>query len=245
MNLLADRSPRLVCLDAAGTLFRVRGSVGAIYAEIAVAHGLPDREDLAHLLEQRFRNAFAAMPAPVYRFGDRIGNDGVDREWWRLLVARVLEGLGPLSFPDFFAQLYAVFADPSVWETYPEAAGVLEDLRRRGLRLAIVSNFDARLLPVCEGLGLTAAVDAIVIAAEVGVAKPGPGIFHAAVRRFGLPPSAALHVGDSVQEDAQGALSAGLLAVHLQRDGDDGSAACPPGVRVIRDLRELPAMAGV
>ncbi|TVP79433.1 HAD-IA family hydrolase [Thioalkalivibrio sp.] len=245
MNILADRPPRLICLDAAGTLFRVRGSVGAIYAEIAVAYGLPDREDLAQVLEERFRTAFPAMPAPVYRFGDRTYNDSVDREWWRLLVARVLEGLGPLSFTDFFDQVYAVFADPSVWETYPEAAGVLEDLRRRGLRLAIVSNFDARLLPVCEGLGLTAAVDAIVIAAEVGVAKPGAGIFHAAVQRFGLSPSAALHVGDSLSEDAEGALSAGLLAVHLQRDGDDGSGALPPGVKVIRDLRELPAMTGV
>ena len=245
MNVLADRSPRLVCLDAAGTLFRVRGSVGAIYAEVAVAHGLPDREDLAQVLDQRFRTAFPAMPAPVYRLGHRTHNDSVDREWWRLLVARVLEGLGPLSFPDFFDQVYAVFADPSVWQTYPEAAEVLEELRRSGLRLAIVSNFDARLLPVCEGLGLTAAVHAIVIAADVGVAKPGAGIFHAAVQRFGLPPSAALHVGDSLSEDAEGALSAGLLAVHLQRDGDDGSEALPPGVRVIRDLRELPAMTGV
>lgn len=244
MNVLADRSPRLVCLDAAGTLFRVRGSVGAIYAEVAVAHGLPDREDLAQVLDQRFRTAFPAMPAPVYRLGHRTHNDSVDREWWRLLVARVLEGLGPLSFPDFFDQVYAVFADPSVWETYPEAAEVLEELRRRGLRLAIVSNFDARLLPVCEGLGLTAAVDAIVIAADVGVAKPGPEIFHAAVRRFGLPPSAALHVGDSLSEDAEGAISAGLVAVHLQRDGDAGSVALPTGVRAIRDLRELPAMTG-
>lgn len=245
MTLLFQRSPRLICLDAAGTLFRVRGSVGTIYAEIAVAHGLPDQEDLAQVLEQRFRTVFPAMPAPVYRLGDRVHNDSVDREWWRLLVARVLEGLGPLSFPDYFDDVYAVFADPSVWELYPEVAGVLEDLRRRGLRLAIVSNFDARLHPVCQGLGLTAAVDAIVIASEVGVAKPGPGIFHAVVQRFGLPPSAALHVGDSLDEDAQGALSAGLLAVHLQRDGDAGSVALPPGVRVIRDLRELPAMTGV
>jgi len=244
VNDPAPRPTRLVCLDAAGTLFRVRGSVGAIYAEIAVAHGLPGREDLADLLERRFRGAFPTMPAPVYQPGDRAHNDRVDRQWWRLLVARVLEGLGPLSFPDFFDEVYAAFADPSVWETYPEVAGALLHLRRSGLQLAIVSNFDARLFPVCEGLGLAAAVDAIVIAAEVGVAKPGAGIFHAAVQRFGLQAAGALHVGDSIKEDAVGALSAGLVAVHLQRDGDDGSVALPPGVRAIRDLRGLPPMTG-
>ncbi|MCA1788363.1 MAG: HAD-IA family hydrolase [Thioalkalivibrio sp.] len=244
MNRAGSPRTRLVCLDAAGTLFRVRGSVGAIYAEIAVAHGLPRREDLADLLERRFREAFPAMPVPVYRPGDRAHNDRIDRQWWRLLVSRVLEGLGPLSFPGFFDEVYTAFADPSVWKTYPEVAGVLLDLRRRGLRLAIVSNFDARLFPVCEGLGLAAVVDAIVIAAEVGVAKPGAGIFHAAVQRFGLHSARALHVGDSLEEDVHGALAAGLLPVHLQRDGGAALATVAPGFPVIRNLSELPAMLG-
>ncbi len=245
MNLRFRQSPQLVCLDAAGTLFQVRGSVGAIYAKIAVAHGLPDREDLANVIEHRFRQAFAAMPVPVYRFGDRIHNDRVDQQWWRELVTRVMEGLGPLSFPDFFDRVYVAFADPSAWEIYPEVDGILENLRARGLRLAIVSNFDSRLLPVCEGLGLSDAVDAVIIAADAGVAKPGPGIFDTAVRRFGLQPADALHVGDSLTEDAEGASSAGLLAVHLQRDWSDAAIALPPGVRRIRDLRALPDLVGV
>lgn len=244
VNRAASAPTRLICLDAAGTLFRVRGSVGAIYAEIAVAHGLPRREDLAGVLERRFRAAFAAMPLPVYRPGDRAHNDQVDRQWWRLLVARVLEGLGPVSFPGFFDAVYAAFADPSVWEAYPEVAGVLLDLRRRGLQLAIVSNFDARLFPVCEGLGLAAAVDAIVIAAEVGVAKPGMDIFHAAVQRFALESAQALHVGDSLKEDVQGALAAGLLPVHLQRGADRNLATFTPGFQVIRNLSELPGLLG-
>ena len=244
MNRAGSSPTRLVCLDAAGTLFRVRGSVGAIYAEIAVAHGLPLREDLVDVLERRFREAFPAMPAPIYRPGDRAHNDRVDRQWWRRLVARVLEGLGPLSFPVFFDEVYAAFADPSLWEVYPEVAGVLLDLRRRGLRLAIVSNFDARLFPVCEGLELAAAVDAIVIAAEVGVAKPGAGIFHAVVQRFGLQSAEALHVGDSLEEDVQGALAAGLLPVHLQRDGGRDLATFTHGFQVIRSLSDLPTLLG-
>lgn len=235
---------RLICLDAAGTLFRVRGSIGAIYAETAVAHGLPERRDLADVLERRFREIFPSMPAPVYRPRARVHNDRIDRAWWRLLVARVLEGLGPLSFADFFDEVYAVFAQPSAWEAYPEVAEVLLDLRRRGLRLAIVSNFDARLFPVCEGLGLAAAVDAIVIAADVGVAKPGVGIFHAALQRFGLQRAGALHVGDSLEEDVQGALAAGLRPVYLHRDWDSDRAVVPRGLPMIRNLSELHAMLG-
>jgi putative hydrolase of the HAD superfamily len=236
--------PRLICLDAAGTLFRVRGSVGAIYAEHAVAHGLPPRPDLGGLLETRFRQGFAAMSPPGYRAGDRGYNDRADREWWRRLVARVMDGLGPLAFEAFFDAVFDVFAEPSVWKIYPEVPGVLADLRRAGLRLAIVSNFDARLLPVCRGLGLDAAVDAIVIAADAGVGKPGPGIFHAALRRFGMPADAALHVGDSAAEDVEGALAAGLRAVHLQRPGT-APAEVPPGVPVIQELGGLPAVIGV
>jgi putative hydrolase of the HAD superfamily len=236
--------PRLVCLDAAGTLFRVRGSVGAIYAEHAVAHGLPPRPDLGGLLESRFRQGFAAMSPPGYRWGDRSHNDRADREWWRTLVARVMDGLGPLAFEAFFDSVFDAFAEPSVWEVYPEVPEVLADLRRAGLRLAIVSNFDTRLLPVCRGLGLDSAVDAIVIAADAGVGKPVPGIFHAALRRLGIPADAALHVGDSAAEDVEGALAAGLRAVHLQR-GDTPPADLPSGVTVIRDLGALPAVIGV
>jgi putative hydrolase of the HAD superfamily len=236
--------PRLVCLDAAGTLFRVRDSVGAIYAEHAVAHGLPPRPDLGELLETRFRQGFAAMSPPAYRPRDRSHNDRADREWWRTLVARVMDGLGPLAFDAFFDSVFDAFAEPSVWELYPEVPGVLADLRRAGLQLAIVSNFDGRLLPVCRGLGLDAAVDAIVIAADAGVGKPVPGIFHTALQRLGIPADAALHVGDSAAEDVGGALAAGLRAVHLQRRGT-APAQLPPGVAVIRHLGDLPAVIGL
>jgi putative hydrolase of the HAD superfamily len=244
MGRAGQARPRLICLDAAGTLFRVRGAVGAIYAEHAVAHGLPPRPDLAEVLETRFRQGFAAMSPPGYRAGDRGYNDRVDREWWRTLVAWVMHGLGPIAFEAFFDSVFDVFAESSVWELYPEVPGVLANLRRAGLRLAIVSNFDARLLPVCRGLGLDVAVDAIVIAADGGVGKPEPGIFRAALGRFGIPADSALHVGDSAAEDVEGALAAGIRAVHLLRPGT-APAQLPAGVAVIRDLGELPTLIGV
>lgn len=229
----------LVCLDAAGTLFHLRGPLGAVYAQHALAHGLAPVDNLADRLERRFHHRFAEMPPPVYRAGDRVYNDRVDRDWWRSLVVRVFEGLGPMHFEPFFDQVYALFADARRWTVYPEVHATLAALRQAGLKLAIVSNFDARLFPVCEGLGLLAAVDAVLIAAEAGAAKPDAAIFYAALRCFGTMPERAVHVGDSWREDALAASAAGLRAVHLQRSGHPLPDALPPRVGVIKDLAGL------
>jgi len=233
-----------ILFDAAGTLFRIRGSVGAIYAEQAVAHGLPRRPGLAALLEDRFRQAFPEMPRPVYRPGEPEHNHAVDRDWWRLLVQRVLQGLGPVEFEPFFDAVYRVFAAAEVWQTYPEVPGVLRTLRRRGVRLAIVSNFDVRLLPVCEGLGLREQVDAIVFAAEAGAAKPDPLIFRLALGRLDADAPDAVHVGDSLEEDVDGARAAGLRAVLLER-GLEGAPDPRARVPVIRDLTALLPLVGL
>ncbi|WP_290652970.1 HAD-IA family hydrolase [Aquisalimonas sp.] len=226
-----------VCLDAAGTLFRPREAVGAIYARYAVAHGLSAFPGLAATLEARFRAGFAAMPAPAYRPGAPAHNAAVDRAWWGQLVRRVMADLGPLEFDAFFDAVYAAFADPALWCTYPETLAVLTRLQTAGVPTAIVSNFDARLLPICRGLGLESRVGAIVYSAGVGVAKPDPAIFRHALERLGAVADATLHVGDSFREDVQGAQAAGLHALHLQRAGADAGLAADSGI--IHDLAGL------
>lgn len=230
---------RLVCLDAAGTLFHLKGSLGALYARHALAHGLPASTDLPNRLERRFYRQFPAMPRPEYRCGEAAYNDRIDRDWWRTLVKRVFEGLGPMDFEAFFEEVYALFAEASVWQLYPEVPAVLDGLRAAGLKLAIVSNFDSRLTPVCKGLDLFMAVDTVLIASAAGAAKPDALIFRSALEHFGVPPEHALHVGDSWEEDALGAIGAGLHAVHLQRSDIEARPILEHGVPVIRDLSGL------
>ena len=232
-------SIKAVCLDAAGTLFRPRQRVGAIYARHAVAHGLPATPDLEDALEARFRAAFAAMPAPPYRPRAPEYNAGVDRDWWRRLVAEAVTGLGPLEFDAFFDAVYQAFAEPQQWCTYPETLETLARLRDAGLPVAIVSNFDARLLPICRGLGLAERVDAIIYSAALGAAKPDPAIFHEALACLGTPAAATLHVGDSFREDVAGARAAGLYAVHLRRDHPARRETLTNDPPVITDLTGL------
>jgi putative hydrolase of the HAD superfamily len=234
--IAADRH-RAVLFDAAGTLFRLRTPVGAVYANVALAHGVSPSPDLAQRIEHGFRVQFPAMPRPRYQPGDPARNEVEDRRWWRLLVQRVMRDFTSLDFDSFFETVYTLFARAEAWELFPEVPGVLRELRRRGHRLAIVSNFDARLLPVCEGLGLRNRVDAIVYAAEAGAAKPDAGIFAWTLRRLEVDAPAALHVGDSLDEDVAGARAAGLDALWVHRESNGRRP--PAGVAAIPDLRSL------
>jgi len=226
-----------VTLDAAGTLFEVTEPVGATYARIAARHGirLPPAE-----VERRFRAALAAAPPLAFpgsspaRLGDH------ERAWWYAVVRRAF-GAGATSpqFDACFTELFDVFAQAAAWRVFPDAPGALRALRARGLRVGVVSNFDGRLLGLLEHLGLAPLVDRTVHSTRVGVAKPDPAIFHVALEALGVPASEALHAGDDVVADVEGALAAGLRAVLIDRE--ERRAALPPGVQRVRTVAELVA----
>ena len=121
------------------------------------------------------------------------------------------------------------------FRAYPEVPAVLARLRAGGARLAVVSNWDVSLHDVLERTGLRPLVDAVVISAELGAAKPDPAIFRAALERLGAAADDAIHVGDSVEHDVAGARAAGLEAILVARNG----ARPPAGVRVVASLDGL------
>ena len=133
---------------------------------------------------------------------------------------------------------------------YPEVAGALRALRRSGLRLVVVSNWDVSLHQRLAETGLAELVDGAVASAEIGSAKPDPAIFAHALALAGVGAAEACHVGDSPEADVQGALAAGLRAVLVVRD--EAGAAAPGGAAgsgplarrplVVRSLAELPSL---
>jgi putative hydrolase of the HAD superfamily len=118
---------------------------------------------------------------------------------------------------------------------FPEVAGALAGARGCGKRLVVVSNWDVSLHAVLERLGLGELLDGIVTSAEVGARKPSPAIFERGLSVAAVGPRDAVHVGDSIKDDVQGAMRAGIEAVLMRRDGRAG----PPGVRTIATLAEL------
>jgi putative hydrolase of the HAD superfamily len=105
---------------------------------------------------------------------------------------------------------------------YPDAVPALTGLRRRGLRLVAVSNWDCSLGRVLERTGLEGLLDGAISSAEAGAPKPDPAIFAAALELVGCEPADALHVGDTRDEDVVGAHAAGIRALLLDRDGGEG-----------------------
>ncbi len=105
------------------------------------------------------------------------------------------------------------------FRAYDDAAPALEALRDRGLRLVCVSNWDYALPEVLERVGLAERLDGVITSAGVGARKPDPAIFEAALEVAGCEAAAALHVGDSPDEDIEGAAAAGIPALLIDRGG--------------------------
>jgi len=155
----------------------------------------------------------------------------------------------------FFAELGEPLSDAEVavrearrvdamrgaWRLFDDALPCLHLLRSAGLMLAAVTNApSAHQRGKLATVGLVDAFDVLVIAEEVGMAKPDPAIFHLACTRLGVRPDQTVHIGDRLDLDALGAVDAGLYGVWLDRAATATAAPVPPGVHVINGLLELP-----
>jgi HAD superfamily hydrolase (TIGR01509 family) len=223
-----------VLLDAMGTIVSFVAPAPRLRALLASRHGVVVSEETAS----------AAMKAEVahYRREHDRAIDAASLAAVRRECADVLRGaLGPgatgiaLDGPDGLA---ATLVEAIAFEPYPETVAVLTELRARGNRLAVVSNWDVSLLEVLERTGLRPFFDAVAVSALVGASKPDPRAFAVALDELGAAPADAIHVGDTYGEDVLGARAAGVRPILLDR-GNDGAH---DDVTVIADLRGLLAL---
>jgi putative hydrolase of the HAD superfamily len=229
---------RAVSFDAAGTLFATAEPVGETYARVARAHGIAAD---ATVVERAFRAAFASAPPLAFPGASPTARPAHERAWWYAVVRASL-GVrrADAAFDACAATLFDHYAHAGAWRVFPDVRPTLDTLRARGLRLVVVSNFDVRLAPLLDALGLATAFDHVEPSTAAGAAKPDPRIFHAALASLGVAPGDALHVGDAIVDDVEGARAAGLRAVLLDRDGR--RPPCPSGVAVVTSLADVPAL---
>lgn len=228
---------RAVFFDAGHTLLHAVPSVGEVYAQESAKLGVRvTGEEIARVFVPTFR-------AFVKEYLPHVGSsDEQDYAMWREITHRVyrqIPALAALDFQTWFETLYARFGRPDAWRFYDDVIPALSDLRRRGLRLGVISNWDSRLRRISDGLGLTSRMDVVVISAEAGVRKPHPGIFEHALSRIGVRPEEAMHVGDLPEEDVEGARRAGLHPVYMDREPRVTERVLPSEVPVIRSLSEI------
>jgi len=228
---------KAVFFDAGHTLLYAHPDLGSIYTETTRTFGVEvTSESFAEILIPVFKQAsrdYAATSA---------ASDEQDLAMWRVITKRVYErmpALGRIAFDAWFEALYSRFGDHKSWRFYDDVTPVLTSLRKRGLKVGVVSNWDTRLRRISEGVGLTPLVDFLVISAEAGIRKPNPGIFEIALKHAGVKPEEALHIGDNPEEDGEGARRAGVKALIIDRRQRVTLRPDPGALPVLRSLEEL------
>jgi len=134
---------------------------------------------------------------------------------------------------------YDFYFNPGAWYLYDDVMDVISDLHRRGLRLGLISNWDSSLTAVIQSLEINDYLSDIIASADVGVHKPDQAIFDLALNRLSVQAHEAMHVGDHLSADFDGALSAGLHAVLIDRGARHREGPRSPR---IESLTELPAL---
>lgn len=120
-------------------------------------------------------------------------------------------------------------------KVYADVVPALENLRARGKRMGIISNFSPNCEPLLRELGLARYFDFFIVSGILGVEKPDAQIFHAAMEASGRNAADLVYVGDSVYHDVQGAHNAGLDAILIDRANRFSELETTR----VRDLREL------
>jgi putative hydrolase of the HAD superfamily len=148
-------------------------------------------------------------------------------------------GVPEASFPALAKRMFARHAERNLWATVRERTlETLEELRRRGYRLGVISNADGRVEALLESVGLRPHFELVIDSGEVGIDKPDPRIFHLAAERMGVQPAETLYVGDIYEIDVQGARAAGMEAILIDPQSSREGLDCDR-IRAIHDLLDL------
>ena len=164
-----------------------------------------------------------------------------DEEIWVAFTERIIRGMGGEadSAYECAVAMTEAWEHAEHFELYEDALPVLEELRVQGLKLGLVSNTGRNLDEFVAHHRLD--VDAAIGSGKFGRTKPHPTIFRAVLERLAVEPADAAMVGDSPEDDVEGARAAGIEAAFLL-DREDRYPEIPDR---LPDLYALPAALGL
>jgi HAD superfamily hydrolase (TIGR01549 family) len=164
-----------------------------------------------------------------------------DEEIWVAFTERIIRGMGGEadSAYDCAVAMTSAWEHAEHFELYEDALPVLEELRAQGLKLGLVSNTGRNLDEFVAHHRLD--IDAALGSGAFGRTKPHPTIFRAVLERLAVEPAEAAMVGDSPEDDVEGARAAGIEAAFLL----DREDRYPELDHRLPDLYALPAALGL
>ncbi len=155
---------------------------------------------------------------------------------------QILRGSGQQAHPGLVAEMVRLDAELLLANArlFDDVIPILNKLRARGIKIAVVSNCTENTRPLLTSLGVDVLADALILSCEVGAAKPAAEIFRCALDRLGVAAEATVFVDDQPGYCA-GSVAVGITTVQIVRDELDGKVPAA-GTRVVRSLVEVEAM---
>ncbi len=234
----APRPLRAVFLDIGDTVMRPNPSWEAVYAIAFREFGVQvEIGDLYAALRRAYHHGGWGIDDP------EVGFDPTEESSFQRTVAidaaAIAElGLEPMPEP-FFRRLAELFMVTSHWHIFPDAYSTLRALQERGLTVGAVSNWVWNLPELLHALDLVRHFDFIAASSRIGFEKPHPRIFEWALEQARVDATEAIHVGDHLVADVEGARGVGIDGVLIDRFGRQDPAAVPEDVPLIASLDEL------
>jgi putative hydrolase of the HAD superfamily len=142
-------------------------------------------------------------------------------------------------------EIYSEWAACHHFELYEDVPAVLRELSAAGIRIGLISNTHRSLVSFQSHFELEGLIAAAVSSSEHGFMKPHRSIFQAALQLVNVPAAQAVMVGDSIRQDIEGALGAGMRAILLQRGSlplENHEGLRRRGVGIISSLTELSSL---
>ncbi|MBI2764851.1 MAG: HAD family hydrolase [Chloroflexi bacterium] len=171
----------------------------------------------------------------------RIDGASVSREAWRRTLERC--GCDETELASWAQERLGHHQSKTI-RAFSDGETVLEQLAGQ-VKLALVTNGASDTQRhTLRSAGLEHLFDVVFVSGERGLAKPNPDVFREVLNELEVAPGEALHVGDSLETDILGALSAGLTAVWLNRSGVPRISGQTAGKHEIRSLTELLPLLG-
>jgi putative hydrolase of the HAD superfamily len=199
-----------VLFDAGDTLLAPAPSFQGRFVAVAADQGLP--------LEEAAVDAAIAAAVRAAAWPEDWTDPATQREFWMGFYREILTSLGHADDGLQLAEaLFASFSDPASYQLFDDVRPALEELAGRGITLGVVSNFEPWLADILALQGIDHLFATVAISGVLGVAKPDPGIFEAALAEAGADPSTTVHVGDQPANDVAAARAVGITPVLIDR----------------------------
>ncbi len=218
---------RTLALPPGGTLWR-RALLEALGEHAARADG----EELARVLNSSF-----PWESPEER-REHATQAGAHEYFTGLLAAAAAAGGVPAEVARAAAiEAYATIVAPDSHVPYPETREVLTAVDELGLRQLVLSNHVWELPDICRAHGWLPPLTEILTSARLGVEKPHPESYAAAIAAAGCAPGEILFVGDTYEADVAGPERAGMQALLVRRPHPEARAYADDLTGVLRLLR--------